>query len=107
MVRVLLHGDTVRSATRKPTMHRFGAWLTALLLAALTGCFTSESARPCTWLDRVRTANRTLAPDGVVLDIAVLERPLGDPFVNRELWKCVDELTVGSVQKILLNRNGF
>lgn len=88
-------------------MHRFGAWLTALLLSTLTGCFTSESARPSSWLDRVRTANRTLAPDGVLLDIVVIERPLGDAFVNRGLWACTDEQVVGIERKALLADNGF
>src|SRR4051794_5810973 len=84
-----------------PTMHRFGAWLTALLLFALTGCFTSNSARPNSWAERVRTANRTLPPDGVVLEIHIIEQPLADPFINRELWTFTDD------QKGMPEDNGF
>src|SRR4051812_46117993 len=88
-------------------MHRIGAWLPGLLLLMLTGCFTSPTARPCTWMHRFRAANRTLPPDGVWLDIFIVEQPLDDAFLNRHLWKDIDQQAAGIKCKTLLARNGF
>jgi hypothetical protein len=87
-------------------MHRVGAWATALLLFALTGCFTAPSARPSNWLERVRTANRTLPPDGVLLEYAIVEQPLADPFVNLYLWADTTRV-VDMDHNALLEDNGI
>ncbi len=43
----------------------------------------------------------------VQMDIALLERPVGDPFLNKELWDSTDEQVVGLERKARLDDNGF
>ncbi len=76
------------------------------LLLALLGC-ALEQARPITWLDRFQAAQTSLGPDGVILDVVVIERPVGDAYINQELWGCTDEQVVPLEHKALLAENGF
>ena len=39
--------------------------------------------------------------------MALLECPLGDPFINRELWKSTDEMMVDAERRIALEQNGL
>jgi hypothetical protein len=43
----------------------------------------------------------------VLLDVRVLERPVGDPFINQELWQHTDELVVDLDRKAAVEDNGF
>jgi hypothetical protein len=45
--------------------------------------------------------------DVVQLDVRVLERPLGDPFINQELWQHTDEMVVPFDRKTAVEDNGF
>jgi hypothetical protein len=95
-------------------MRRGLAVLIALAAGALGGCF---------WGNKDRAAARSLGPplagvvgdDVVYLDVAVIERPLGDVFLNHELWKEADEEiihidnepAVSLERKMALEKNGF
>ena len=57
---------------------RLKGLLPGLLLCLLAGCATSEPLRPATWLDRVCAGQAALPPDGVLMEIILLERPVGD-----------------------------
>lgn len=63
------------------------AWLTIVLCGACTGCF-DRAGRPS-----AESVVRSLAPvvpvEGVYLESVILERPLGDPFLDRDLWNGV------------------
>src|SRR5262249_24570601 len=59
------------------------------------------------WLDRLRMPRLALGPDGVLIDMLLVEQPLGDPFVNEEIWGCTDEQATGMERKALLVDNGF
>lgn len=78
-------------------------WLPALLLGLLCGCATEQEFRQ----DRVRLSHRPLPQGGVVIDVVLLERPLGDPYIHSELWSCTDEHIVGLEQKQTVANNGF
>jgi hypothetical protein len=89
-------------------MRRAGAWVLALVCLSLGGCLTGgEPGRPSTWLDRLRAPRSSLGPDAVVLDLIVIEQPLGDAFLNRELWQSTDYLAGGIDRKRLLDDNGL
>jgi hypothetical protein len=45
--------------------------------------------------------------DVVRVDVAVIERPAGDYYLNRTLWDLADEQTVDLERKSALNDNGF
>jgi hypothetical protein len=59
--------------------------------------------------DAVHAARRLRgAPDGLVrLDVAVIERPAGDRYLNRTLWDLADEQAVDLERKPALDDNGF
>jgi hypothetical protein len=41
------------------------------------------------------------------MDVALIERPIGDPFINREIWLIADEQTIPFERKSVLEENGF
>lgn len=77
-----------------------------VLLLGLPGCFVPGTKQ---------TVSRSPRPDQpldsrlnlVQLDVALLERPVGDPFLNGELWNYTDEQVVGLDRKGVLDGNGF
>jgi hypothetical protein len=87
-------------------MRRRGALLPGLLLALLTGCATGELAHPGTLLDRLSGA-QALPPEAVQMEVAVIERPLSDPYLNKDLWTFTDEQVVALEHKEVLDDNGF
>jgi hypothetical protein len=78
------------------------------LLLALggAGCVSGESMRP-RGVARQRLLSLPEGPDVVQLHVAVVERRLGDPYINKELWASTDEQAVGIDQLALLENNGF
>src|SRR5579871_943260 len=94
-------------------MGRGWAVLIGVMCGMLAGCLPH----------RERTTVRSHGPplagvvgeDVVYLDFAVLEKPLGDSFFNRELWSDTDEEAlradgdpiVSLERKTALQKNGF
>jgi hypothetical protein len=88
-------------------MRPLQAVVCALLTGVLAGCFTEHPDRPTTLFD---VRHRFAAPPGeemVHIDMVQLDRPLGDAYVNRELWAAADEEAVGAENKKRLNDNGL
>lgn len=89
-------------------------WL-CVLSTATVGCFFTRSERPLNGEDdrsRVSAESvvRSIAPitpaEGIFLESIILERPIGDPFLDQELWNAV--LPVGSPEtRVLLSENGL
>jgi hypothetical protein len=80
--------------------------LLALVLASLGGCFT---ARPEPDLTRHDAQLPFTSPDGddfVRMEVALLECPVNDRYVNGELWDFVDE-SDNAARKAALHVNGF
>lgn len=72
--------------------------------AAAGGCLTRGDRAP------PNSIARSLAPvqhtEGIYLESVILERPLGDPFLDRDLWAAT--LPVGSPEtRVLLSENGL
>jgi hypothetical protein len=84
---------------------RRGWWALVPILLNLSGCVWTEQAEPSSWMKRL--AKQTIAPDSAVIRVAILERPLGDDFINGKLWQHVDELVVDEDRRDLLDVNGF
>lgn len=77
-----------------------------LLVGLLGGCALPEPDRPTDWLRRFQPA-AALGPNVVFMDVALVERPAGDDFLNRELWSYTDEQVVALDRQAALERNGF
>lgn len=87
------------------------AWMLLLPLVGglcATGCHGWPEAAPSTsWLKRNPLGAAPAAGKVVQLDVAILERPLGDPFLNKELWQHTDEMIVDLDRKAAVEDNGF
>src|SRR5262249_12699700 len=110
---LLVHSGHDMSA-RTRVMGRWLAVVVALGCGALGGCRSSEAERTTARLHGPPPA-AVVGEDVVHLDVFVIERPLGDVFLNRELWSEADEQTVRAdgeqsislERKTALENNGF
>jgi hypothetical protein len=96
-------------------MRRWLAMLVVLGCGALVGCLSDRADHSTARSDAPPLAG-LVGDDVVYLDVAVIARPLGDPFFNEELWTEADEQALhadGGEQAISLERktelekNGF
>ncbi|MCI0376215.1 MAG: hypothetical protein L0215_01280 [Gemmataceae bacterium] len=82
------------------------SWL-LLLLASAPGCslFGEPKPTPLSWT-RLRPAP---PPDQAIvqLHLRVIERPVGDAYLNTELWQHTDEMIVDLGRKSALEDNGL
>jgi hypothetical protein len=87
-------------------MGRRVAGVLVLLAGAVAGCFTGQAERS---VSRLGTGGLggPAGEDVVQIDVAVIERPLGDRYVNGELWQLADEQGVTLERKAVLEENGF
>src|SRR5262249_18700908 len=46
-------------------------------------------------------------PDVLQMEVRLIERPLGDPYLNHDLWKLADEHVVDPARRGVLEENGF
>jgi hypothetical protein len=81
------------------------AWWVIVVCAAVSGGCVTPPVRPT-----AESVARSLAPvvpvEGIYVESVILERPLGDRFLDRELW--ADALPVGSQEtRALLSENGL
>jgi hypothetical protein len=86
---------------------RMRACAVGLILACLSGCWFSRSTNTSTWLDRFRPLGGITGSDVVVLDHALLETPIGDTYINQELWTGTDEQFLSPEVRTLLEENGL
>jgi hypothetical protein len=85
---------------------RGGALVGVVLSFLLAGCAGTESVPSTSFLN---PASRASIPgiDIVQIDVALLELPVGDPFINRDLWNNTDEQIVDLEHKAGVDDNGF
>lgn len=77
-----------------------------LLLVLLTGCVSPESTHaPIGW--QSLKVDSDPGPDRVLLDVALIQRPIDDEFLSSELWANADEMVVPADRRELLELNGF
>src|SRR5262249_8842816 len=79
-------------------------WLLAVLLA---GCAEGSSAHSTSWFDGLRPFRVPSGSDLVNLEVVLLERPVGDPYINEDIWSYADEQAVALERKAVLQDNGF
>lgn len=83
------------------------AWVIVVCAMVAGGCNTRTAL---TSRAPIESVARSLAPvvpvEGIYLESVILERPLGDPFLDRDLW--AEALPVGSQEtRALLSENGL
>jgi hypothetical protein len=88
-------------------MRQGWASLGGLLALLLAGCATGRPANHGSWLEHLYPFRGPAGTDVVQMDVALIERPIGDPFINQELWLVADEQAIPFDQKAILEENGF
>lgn len=88
-------------------MRQGAAWLAALWLCLLTGCVSKDGGQRPAWENRFHSFNLEKTSNVVQLDVAVIERRVGDPYINQEVWGYTDEQVVDLERLALLEENGF
>jgi hypothetical protein len=81
------------------------AVLLQLLAVGLSGCAQAHK-QTTAWFDRFRYLGPK-GPDVIQMDVALVERPLGDGYLNRSLWTVADEQVIALDSKAILEDNGF
>lgn len=93
----------------------WGAGLIRFALTTLTlglvivnlGCFTLESDKSTAWIDEFWNFDGPTGMDVVSVEVAFLEQPLADPYLNTEVWQSLDEMSLSVEQRALLRENGL
>jgi hypothetical protein len=78
-----------------------------LLAGLLAGCTSGSAVKSTSWLDRFRKGTVLQGPDVVVLEVALIQRPVGDRYLNAELWETADEQVIALESRAQLEDNGF
>jgi hypothetical protein len=86
---------------------RHGSALLLLSTLTLIGCTSEKPVRSGSWFDRLLQPAGPTGPEAVQMDVALLERPLGDPYINRDLWDAADEQVIPLESRGILEDNGF
>jgi hypothetical protein len=88
-------------------MRSFRAPLAALLLISMLGCTTDGPARTKGWFSSLPAFRGPTGSDVVQLEWALIERPVGDRYLNEDLWALVNEQVIPLERKDLLENNGL
>ncbi|QVL32180.1 hypothetical protein KIH39_25650 [Telmatocola sphagniphila] len=82
--------------------------LAALLFCtSLTGCLDSKSTRPSDWLDRFRQSAGPSGPNALFIEYALIERPMADLKLDKEIWADADEQVVEVEKRATVESNGY
>jgi hypothetical protein len=84
-----------------------GLALLGLSAGLVVGCTTPEAVRSTTWLRGLPSFRGPTGPDTVQLEWALLERPIGDRYLDQGLWDQVNEQVIALERKDILEDNGF
>jgi hypothetical protein len=87
-------------------MRRWPGLVLVLFAGWLPGCVTGRPS-PDSLAEHARPFQGVTGSDVVLLEVALLERPLGDAVIDRALWDLADEQVVTPERKAVLEDNGF
>lgn len=86
-----------------------GILLLMVAMGTIQGCAHSTGFEPGHWISGKR--NQSLkgveGEDAVMVCLAVVERPMNDPYIHSALWEMVDEQVIPFEKKIGLAENGI
>lgn len=89
-------------------MRQRRALLIGLLTGLLVGCATDETERSAPLLSRLRPFQGPTGPDVVHMQVALVECPVGDRYINEDMWSLADEQqAVDLERKAVLEDNGW
>jgi hypothetical protein len=75
---------------------------------SVAGCAVlPEPARQASWLKHPFAPGAAMDSQIVQLEVALLERPVGDAFLTQELWQHTDQMVVALDRRTAVEDNGF
>src|SRR6266851_10347341 len=90
-----------------PFMHLRQCLFMGLLAVPLIGCFSGRAEHSTAFLESFRPFKNAPGQDMIQMDLAFLEAPVGDAFLNQDLWAQADDQVVPLDRKAILEDNGF
>jgi hypothetical protein len=78
-----------------------------LLLALAVGCTAGQPLDSTSWLQPFRPFQGLSGIDVITLETALVEGPVGDRYIDQDLWALADDQVVALDRKALLHDNGF
>jgi hypothetical protein len=88
-------------------IHRSKLALGLLLLLAAGCASPAQESAPGKMMSRFRSLWGGLGPDAIQLELALVQRPLDDPYVSRDVWREVDEQVLPLDRRPTLEANGL
>jgi hypothetical protein len=83
------------------------AWIVLLALGSLAGCASEDPLRSTVWRTPEPAGAASAGSDLIQLQVAILEVPVGDGYLNEELWGLANEQQLSPDQRTHLRANGF
>ncbi len=71
------------------------------------GCFSTQPTRTASRYGGTAPFQGPTGDDVVQLLIALIEKPVGDPALNQDIWQLADEQGIDLEHKVALHANGF
>jgi hypothetical protein len=87
-------------------MRHWQAVVLMLLMGASAGCFGGATERTSR-LDARPAFTGPTGDDVLFMDVTLIEKPIGDRYLNGGLWADADEQAINLDQKKVLDDNGF
>src|SRR5437764_685220 len=78
------------------------AWAALVCATAAAGCLSKS-----TTTTKVRSLGPTPPADGVFVQSVLVEQPVGDPFLDRDLWAAGPSAVLADETRVLLAENGL
>jgi hypothetical protein len=73
----------------------------------LAGCASGVAVQSSAFLEALQQSHGPTGPDIVDIEVALVEGPVGDHFLNEELWTLADDQVLAVERKGLVEDNGF
>lgn len=91
---------------------RFRAWKLFVLVAAICGiqgCMHPIGLSPGHWIGGKKPLGLmgVEGDDAIIVCLAVVERPINDPYIHAALWEMIDEQVIPFESKVRLSENGI
>jgi hypothetical protein len=77
-----------------------------LVLCTLSGCLWTEQPEHASFLNRMQ--RRPIPAGQALIEVAMVERPIGDAYLNNKIWEHADEMILTDPDRsAALDENGF
>lgn len=99
--------NIAKSQVEKARMRRPWGVVLMLLSGCFVGCATEQPQRSTSWLPRLRPWHNASSAKLIQMEVALIERSVGDSYLNEQLWESANEQIIPLDRKDGLAKNGF